>query len=111
MFLYGPIETDGRVQRSIMMLQQNTNIDITLISCGSNKQYEIDNISHVIFDIKIGGLYNYFKFLIKSISFILKNKYDIYYFHDFFTIFISFFISKRSKIIYDAHELIVPKKK
>lgn len=112
MFLYGPLETDGRVQRSILMLQECLDVKITLISCGSNTMYKMKNINHINLPIKIGGINKYFRFIYKSFIYILKNNnsIDIYYLHDFFSLILSAFIHKK-KIIYDAHELIVRRKK
>lgn len=112
MFLYGPIETDGRVQRSIKAIKELP-VDIILVTCGSNKDYIVEGVKkhYDFYDGK--GSVVYMKFLIRSfiLSLRLNRQIDIFYLHDYFSTVFAFFVRLlRKPFIYDAHELIVKRK-
>lgn len=109
MVLFGNIENDGRVLRSIDTLKNNFKI--------TNYSY-CDDIKFKISKVKLikrkspkhkKNIFELILFTIQFFRICFKNKYDIIYLHDYFLTFpvklISYFFS--IKIIYDAHELII----
>ena len=113
MILFGNIENDGRVLRTITCLKKKYNI--TIYSYCDQNNFKINRVK--IIKRKSP---NYKKNFLELIFYtfhvfkiIFKNKYDIFYVNDFYLAFpfklISFFSS--SKIVYDSHELLVPDKK
>ena len=113
MLLFDNLENDGRVLRTITSLKKKYNI--TIYSYCDQNNFQINSTK--IIKRKSP---NYKKNILELIFYtfhvfkiILKNKYDIFYIHDFYLAFpfklISYFSS--SKIVYDSHELLVPDKK
>ena len=112
MILFGNIENDGRVLRTIDTLKKK--FDITIYSHCDQENFEI-NKTKLIKRKSPNYKKNFFElilFTVQLFKIFFKKKYDIIYLHDFYLALpvklISFFSS--SKIIYDAHELIVPDK-
>lgn len=113
MFLYGPLDTDGRVLRCLDVLNKMGK-KVVLISCNSRHDYSNDSLECVNLKINPVGLINYFRFVIYSLyySFIHRRKISLFYLQDYYSTLIGYLISlfSRKKIIYDAHELLLRRK-
>lgn len=112
MFLYGPIETDGRVLRSIKAISELGN-KIILVSCGSNKNFTVEGVvKHYNFHGGIGA-FAFFRFIFKVfiLSIRLRTKIDLFYLHDYYSTVFAFLVRLLNKpFIYDAHELIIKRR-
>lgn len=109
LFLYGEINTDGRVQRSIDFIKSIGNISITLISCGM-KDYPIEGVSQYQVKLKPLGLTNYMRFrqVAKRIIKHADIKNTLFYLHDYYSILLAPVVkSVKGTFIYDAHELLL----
>lgn len=111
MWLYGPLETDARVQRSIDAVLKK-NYQLTIITSNTSKSFSTNGL-YLLKDIPTkNGMVYYFYFVIQSLWFFFRNykKYNIVYLQDYYSTFpgwiLSFFV-KKEKLIYDAHELLV----
>lgn len=113
MTLYGPLETDARVLRSIEAAK-NANLRVTIVTCKTRADFMVPGEVEII-NCPFGaiGAWSYLRFCISCFFLFLKNRreYRVLYLHDFYSPFIGFllrpFCSKK-KMIYDAHELILP---
>lgn len=113
MALYGPLESDARVLRSINCLTSQ-GYQITICTCNTKKSFSIGhNVNIVNTNIKQspgGFLYFNLYCLIKY----WKHRHftDFIYLHDYFSVAVGCILSLVSKkpILYDAHELILPMK-
>jgi glycosyltransferase involved in cell wall biosynthesis len=113
MILFGPLETDGRVLRCLSVLAEEK-MDPILLSCKTDSNFLCSNIFCSI-NLKINpiGLVRYLKFLFYSLFYWIKyrDKISFFYLQDYYSIpfglIVSFFSKK--KIIYDAHELLMPR--
>lgn len=103
MFVYNDLTTDARVQRSLDTLASA--FDITILSTGS--KLERDNIEEIIVESTKTGMIKYFDVVRKVIHYERKQKYEYVYLHDYYSCLVGLLLSKREKIIYDAHELII----
>lgn len=111
--LYGILDYDGRVLRSIGALKNS--YDLTVYSHVKNNGFEIENVK--IIKRKLGYYENnptlshiYYFFSFVFLAYKLKPK--IIYVHDYylsFTGMIAGFISG-AKVVYDSHELLILKK-
>ena len=109
LFLYGEINTDGRVQRSIDFFQSIGNINITLISCGMN-DFPIEGVTQYQIKRKPLGLSNYFKYLQEAKKYIKQADVErtLFYLHDYYSIPLAQVVkSVMGAFVYDAHELLL----
>lgn len=109
LFLYGEINTDGRVQRSMEFLKSIGDIEIHLVSCGLI-DFPIEGIIQHQIKLKPLGVTNYLMFrrdakrVIKSVD----SKTTIFYLHDYYSILLAPIVkSVKGTFIYDAHELLL----
>ncbi len=112
MVLFGNIENDGRVLRSIDTLKNKFNITI-FSHCDSNK-FKINNVK-LIKRKSPNHKKNLIELILYTIQFFkicFKKRYDIIYLHDYYLTFsvriASFLFS--TKVIYDSHELVISEK-
>lgn len=111
MTLYGPLESDARVLRSIEVFK-SINKNVTIITCNTRKGFELNGVSIVDIPIHV-GIIGYIKFCIKTLCYYLRHApcFDMVYLQDFFStvpgLLIYPFLRKK-RMIYDAHELIIP---
>lgn len=115
MILYGPLETDARVQRSISAFMEK-NYSMVLVSCQTDKTLVLDQrIKHINLSLSIGGFVSYVLFSLKCLFLFLQEnrRFDVIYLQDYFSSLPGVLISNftKSKIYYDAHELILKKRK
>lgn len=113
MTLYGPLDTDARVQRSILAAK-SAGKKVIILTCGSSQKF-LDNYTDALVinkTFQAKGLINYCKFVIACLfSYLHFSKHiSMVYLHDYYSCLpgrlISLFI-KNKKLVYDAHELIL----
>lgn len=116
MWLYGPLETDARVLRSIEAVL-NKNYQLTIVTCNTSSDFESKD-KYIIKNITVpgNGILYYLYFVMSSLWFYFRNrrKYHLIYLHDYYSTFpgwILSFFEKKEKLIYDAHELLVNPRK
>ena len=111
MFLFGPLDTDGRVLRCLSVLER-MKCPVTILTCGSSRDFSTESIKHV--DLRVNKPLKYFRFVFLCLKYAKKHnsEFDAYYCQDYYSTLIGYFLTKISsrKIIYDAHELLLPKK-
>lgn len=109
LFLYGEINTDGRVQRSLDFFKTFGNIEIHLVSCGMI-DFPISGVIQHQTKLKPLGLKNYLKFR-KDAKRIIKEvdaENTLFYLHDYYSILLAPIVkSVNGTFIYDAHELLL----
>lgn len=111
MYVYGDIMTDARVQRCAIALSKI--YSVTVISASSSKVVQSVPYKNIIVGNKWQGLYSYLKSLFQTIQIVRTEKPDILYGQDYYSaLLLKFFIGNSNihKIVYDAHELIIPEK-
>lgn len=109
LFLYGEINTDGRVQRSIDFIKSFYKVEIHLVSCGII-DYPIESVIQHQVRMRPLGLSNYMNYfkvarrIIKSVD--AKN--TLFYLHDYYSILLAPIVkSVKGTFVYDAHELLL----
>lgn len=115
MTLYGPLEIDARVLRSIKALEKK-GYEVVLVDTNTAPDFKLpDNVTQINLKLSGIGTLSYLSFCIKCVKEFLKNKksFDIIYLHDFYAPLIGIMLSYFTKlpIYYDAHELILKRKK
>ncbi len=112
MYVYGDISTDARVQRAATAL--STDFNVTLVSTDVGKpaikDAPYDNIL-----VKPGKSSSpfmaYYANVRRTMKLVKRMKPDIFYGHDYYSAWlVKKLLGKKycSKVIYDAHELIIP---
>lgn len=113
MFLYGPLDTDGRVLRSLSVFEKMQR-HVTILTIRSKKNFSSEYVKHIILDIHYGGTKDYFVFVRHCMKYSREHKAETeaYYCQDYFSTLIGYLLSRKTdkKIIYDAHELLLRKK-
>lgn len=107
MTVYNNLDFDGRVQRSILALYND--FDIDLLSIGQC-HFNIQGLKVISLAPK-KGMMGQFLFWMSILRQVFKReKYQWVYAHDFFSVFpcLLFKIMTNTKIVYDAHELLIP---
>lgn len=107
MMVYNDISTDARVMRSARALSEE--YELYLYAIGKCDDKNIKSIS-VKNCTAIGGLKNNLKFVFDAVRTCLSIKPDIVYGHDIFSavpMVMLMPLLKKSKFIYDAHELFM----
>lgn len=115
MFVYGDLNRDARVQRSLDALQDS--FDITIATIGTpNRNGKYRNI--VLNQQKpvkktgfAGRLLDYFRTIYRLCQYVNRNHFDVAYMHDYYAAIPALMIKKKGiSVIYDEHEFfIVPK--
>lgn len=111
MMVYNDITKDARVMRSADALAKK--YDVYVYAIGTT---ELSGVTFI--PVKncstIGGVKAYAKFIVGSIKEVLRLKPDLVYGHDIFSaipfVLLKKFFYKKSKFIYDAHELFILEK-
>lgn len=114
MVLYGPLETDARVLRSIGVFNA-VEKPVTIYTCNTREGFEVnEHVKIVNISLKV-GLLGYLYYCIRVFLYFISNlsEFDLIYLQDFYStvpglLFYPF--CKKKRIIYDAHELILPQK-
>lgn len=109
--LYGNIRYDNRVKKEIKTLKKNK-FDITLITsefdCDDKKEnynFKIIVLKEKRFFNKRIPFVNIFYFNLMSYFLLKKEEYDFIHFNDINVVLFSKFLKKKSKLIFDLHEL------
>ncbi len=109
MYVYNDITTDARVQRAAEALCHD--FQLTLVSTQKGKQVENVNYKNILVGGKYRGALGIFDTIKSAYSIIRREKPDLVYCHDYYSAILAFIllISHYSgKIVYDAHELMIP---
>lgn len=111
MILYGNIRYDSRVKKEIETLRKNK-FDVTLITSEFDYDDNKENYNFKIIVIKEKKFFNrripfinIFYFNLMSYLILLKGKYEFIHFNDINVVLFSKFLKKKSKLIFDLHEL------
>lgn len=110
MIVYNHINSDGRVIRAAEALSKNFEIDVFCIKF--LQEYRNDSFNTIKVNSRFKGFISILKFWLQVLFFIIKNrhKYEIIYLHDYYLpilVYLKYFLPKKIKFIYDAHELII----
>lgn len=111
MYVYNDITTDARVQRAAEALAGD--YDLTLISTQKGKTITDKSYRNVLVGGRLKGAMDIFDTIFSSLRFIRKQKPDVVYCHDYYSAILAYLLIKTrfsGKIIYDAHELMIPEK-
>lgn len=109
MYVYGDIITDARVNRAACALANN--YDVTVISTNSGKQVTDKEFKNHLIGTNATGMKPLFQNIWAAYQFIKQNMPDVVYCHDYYSALLAYLLAGKkycSKIIYDAHELIIP---
>lgn len=111
MTLYGPLESDARVLRSIEAFK-TINKKVTIITCNTRKGFETVGVNIIDIPLKV-GMMGYVKFCLKALCYYMRHapRFDMIYLQDFFSTVPGLLIhplARKKRMIYDAHELIIP---
>lgn len=112
MYVYGDISTDARVQRAANALKKD--FDVTLVSTQKHKKIpEFDFESILVGGRFSNSMLDFFDTIWQTWKIVKKQKPSILYCHDYYSALLArLFLGRKDckKIIYDAHELIIPEK-
>ena len=109
MYVYGDITTDARVNRAANALADN--YDVMLISTQWDKKVEDTYYKNVLIGTNKTGLKNLLSNILEAYRIIKIERPDIVYCHDYYSAILAYLLIGKKycrKIIYDAHELIIP---
>lgn len=107
MFVFNELSTDARVKRSIEALQ--TSYRINIYSYGEKIYKNNPVITNFVFGNPKKKM-SYFKYILFILPKIIFSRNKIFYGHDYYSLPILYVLTvlkKKSKIIYDAHELLI----
>lgn len=109
MYLFGCLDTDARVRRTITALDQDFDIDIVC-----EKSATFRNIKQYNYNIKRNTIQTVTDSIKLFLKILKENDYDAVYGNDFYSTLLILRIASRCKrrhikVIYDAHELIIEK--
>ncbi|MBP3360159.1 MAG: glycosyltransferase [Clostridia bacterium] len=110
MMVYNDISTDARVMRAAQALCSR--YEVYLYAVGRPEGLDVKSIP-VKNCSSIGGKLNNLRFILGAVTNCLKIKPDIVYGHDIFSaipLVILRLLNKKSKYVYDAHELFIKHK-
>ena len=113
MTLYGPLESDARVLRSLDAFRA-IGKRVTIVTCNTRAGYSAgEGVEMVNLHLKVGHP-GYLYFCIRVVFYYLRHagEFDLIYLHDFLSSISGLcmhLFSRKKRIIYDAHELIIPK--
>ena len=109
MYVYNDITTDARVQRAANALAFD--FDLTLISTQKGKKIEDSNYKNILVGGALTGLWGILETIWVSWRIIRRQHPVVVYCHDYYSAILAFMliITRYSgRIVYDAHELIIP---
>lgn len=109
MYVYNDITTDARVQRAANALA--VDFDLILISTQKGKQIEDRGYKNILVGGSSAGLRNILATIWASWRIICHEHPDLLYCHDYYSAILAYLLIRTrysGKIIYDAHELIIP---
>lgn len=109
MFVYNDITTDARVQRAADALADV--FELTLISVQKGKVIQDNEYKNLLVGGRFNGAMSIFETIFTAWHIIRKQHPDIVYCHDYYSAILAYLLIKthyRGKIIYDAHELMIP---
>ena len=109
MYVYGNIQTDARVKRAAKALGEKYELILLSNDCG--KLVKNENYRNVLLKCASSGLKGYMQSVREAIKIIKAEKPEVFYAHDYYSTFIVRLLLRRKyckKIVYDAHELIIP---
>ena len=112
MYVFGDIATDARVQRAAEALSNRYNVIV--LSLDKGKKPDSSIYQNIILPESKGPFkryLTYFNSVRKAIAIIKKEKPDVFYAHDYYSALVVKKVLGKGfcdKIIYDAHELIIP---
>lgn len=114
MILYGPLETDARVQRTLGVLRRLKR-EIHITTCNTRPGYSVDGVQIQNITFRKFGIKGYMNFCYKSLKSFWKDRHEInlIYLNDFYSVIPGLLISlifPKYPILYDAHELILSDK-
>lgn len=111
MYVYGDLSTDARVQRAASALCDNYNV--TVVSNTPRREVKSGLWTNYYVSTNHSGIKGVYSSLKEAMGVVKKEKPDIIYCHDYFSAILAFWAIKcyrKSKVVYDAHELIIPEK-
>lgn len=109
MYVYNDILTDARVQRAAAALA--IDFDLTLISTQKGKKIEDREYKNILVGGTSTGLLGILKSIWASWRIIRRQHPEVVYCHDYYSAILGYiliFTRYSGKIVYDAHELIIP---
>ena len=111
MYVYNDITTDARVQRAANAL--SVGYEVLLISNQKGKKVVDSNYMNIFVGGKRKGLLGIIESIWSAIKIIKSQNPDLVYCHDYYSSILAFYLLKihySGKIVYDAHELMIPEK-
>lgn len=111
MYVYNDIITDARVQRAASALSDS--FELTLVSTKCGKIVHDSDYKNILVGGRFHGAMDLLDSIFSTFRLICKEHPDVVYCHDYYSAILAFLliITRYSgKIIYDAHELIIPEK-
>lgn len=111
MYVYNDITTDARVQRAADAL--SSDFDLTLISTQKGKRIDDIGYKNILVGGSLHGEFGIMETILSAWRIIKKNRPDVVYCHDYFSAILAFILIHTryaGKVVYDAHELIIPEK-
>ena len=111
MYVYGDLATDARVQRAGSALSGKNSV--TVISNKPSRPILSTSFDSIFIDSPIKGFFGMLQSIRGAIRIVRKCDPDILYCHDYYSSLLAYFFIKSNakfKIVYDAHELIIPEK-
>ncbi len=113
MTLYGPLESDARVLRSLDVFKA-IGKEVTIVTCNTREGYSAgDGVKMVNLHLHVGHK-GYLYFCIRTVLYYLAHarQFDLIYLQDFLSSVPGLWLrpfARKKRMIYDAHELIIPK--
>ena len=111
MTLYGPLESDARVLRSLDVFRE-IGKPVEIITCNTRAGFSVDGVKLVnLYLSPSRGGYLYFCFRVFFYYLFRGRRYDLIYLQDFYSTvpgLLLRLLSRKKRMIYDAHELILP---
>ena len=109
MYVYGNIQTDARVKRAANALARK--YELVLLSNDCGVEIKDEGYQNVLLKCASSGMKGYIQSVKEALKVIKREKPDIFYAHDYYSALIArlvLFHKYCKKIVYDAHELIIP---
>lgn len=109
MYVYNDITIDARVQRAAEALASE--FELSLISTESGKKIKDNGYKNILVKKYFHGALGIMVTILSALQIIRRLQPDVVYCHDFYSAILVYLLIKThysGKIIYDAHELIIP---
>jgi len=114
MVVYNAIQYDARVIRAAEAIH-DMGEKVVVISCNSDVSFKNKHFKSISFNSNLRGIILLLSFWYFVVKYCIKNKkyIKLLYVHDYYLVYIGNFLKKilNIKWIYDAHELLVERKK